>query len=99
MLRHPSMVDRGCNPFLIKPGDQNGQEYRLEASTYHCNLSQAKTMNTLTQEQITSIAEAVRETLIGGIDSYVSSALEARGINPADISDQQYTEIVDAVFD
>lgn len=52
----------------------------------------------LTGEQITSTAEAVRETLIGGIDSYISSALEAKGINLSDISDEQYSEIVDAIF-
>jgi len=94
---HHSLADRRCNLVYIKPSDQSAEERHPEANT-SLQLNPIKTMITLTGGQITSIAEAVRETLIGGIDSYISSALEAKGIKPFDVSDEQYTEIVDAIF-
>ena len=96
-MRHSSRVDHRCTLVYTNPSDHSAEERPQESSTsLQFNLS--KTMATLTGEQITSIAEAVRETLIGGIDSYISSALEAKGINPFGVSDEQYTEIVDAIF-
>ena len=91
------LVDRRYNLVYIKPCEQSAEERRLKAGT-SLQFNPNKTMTTLTGEEITSIAEAVRETLIGGIDSYISSALEAKGIKPFDVSDEQYTEIVDAIF-
>ena len=54
--------------------------------------------DSLTAEQIASMANAVRDSLLQQIDSHISTAIQALGINPGDISDEQFNEIVDEVF-
>jgi hypothetical protein len=55
-------------------------------------------MTTLNQDQINSAVDAARNSILQNIDSHVNKAIEALGVSPIDVSDEQYNEIIDGVF-
>ena len=55
-------------------------------------------MTTLTSQQIADAAQAARERILQSIDMVVNSAIEGVGVSPIDVSDEQVTEIIDAIF-
>jgi hypothetical protein len=55
-------------------------------------------MATLTQDQINRAADAARNSILSAIDTYINTAIEELGVCPADVSDEQYNEIIDGVF-
>lgn len=57
-----------------------------------------KAMATLTQDQIDRAADAARNSILSAIDTHINAAIEELGVCPSDVSDEQYNEIIDAVF-
>lgn len=55
-------------------------------------------MTTLTSQQIADAAQAARERILQSIDTFVNPAIEGVGASPIDVSDEQYNEIIDAIF-
>ena len=56
-------------------------------------------MTTLTDDQISSAAGTARNLIMQNIDSYVNKAITDLGINPIDVSEEQYSTIIDDVFE
>ena len=56
-------------------------------------------MTTLTDAQITAAILAVRDDLMSNIDFSVNKAISNLGVNPIEVSEAQYTEIIDGVFE
>jgi hypothetical protein len=55
-------------------------------------------MTQLSTEQINSIATTVQSALIADSDSYINRAIEAQGVDPGEVNDDQYNEILDRIF-
>jgi len=55
-------------------------------------------MTTLTSQQIADAAQAAREQILQSIDMVVNPAIQGLGVSPGDVSTDQVTEIVDAIF-
>jgi hypothetical protein len=56
-------------------------------------------MTTLTDDQISSAAGTACSLIMQNIDSYVNKAIADLGINPIDVSEDQYSTIIENVFD
>ena len=47
---------------------------------------------------IADAAHAAQERILQSIDTYVNAGIETVGASPVDVSDEQYNEIIDAIF-
>jgi hypothetical protein len=70
-----------------------------QQATFFTNPPPTKPMTTLTDDQISSAAGTARNLIMQNIDSYVNKAITELGINPIDISEEQYSTIIDNVFE
>lgn len=52
----------------------------------------------LSSEQIVAIATATQSAMTASADTYINSAIQAQGVNPGDVSDEQYDEILNMIF-
>lgn len=52
----------------------------------------------LSSEQIVTIATAAQSAMTASADNYINSAIQAQGLNPGDVSDEQYDEILNMIF-
>lgn len=52
----------------------------------------------LSSEQIVAIATAAQSAMTASADTYINSAIQAQGVNPGDVSDEQYDEILNMIF-
>ena len=52
----------------------------------------------LTTEQIIAIATAAQSSMTASADTYIHSAIEAIGVEPGEVSDEQYDEILNMIF-
>lgn len=52
----------------------------------------------LSTEQIIAIATAAQSAMTASADTYINSAIQAQGLDPSDLSDEQYNEIFNMIF-
>lgn len=52
----------------------------------------------LSGEQIIAIATAAQSAMTASADTYIHSAIEAIGVEPGEVSDEQYDEILNMIF-
>ena len=52
----------------------------------------------LSSEQIIAIATAAQSAMTASADTYINSAIQAQGLEPGEVSDEQYEEILDTIF-
>ncbi len=52
----------------------------------------------LSTEQIIVIATAAQSAMTASADIYINNAIQAQAIHPGDVSDEQYDEILNMIF-